>query len=53
MIVRNQTFDLSHAVFSLLSMTLWLKAHLHWFKACSFDELFNSVGQSCDLFPPE
>ena len=29
-----------------------LKAHLRRLKARTFDELFQSVAQTCDLFPP-
>ena len=30
-----------------------IKAHLRRFKARTFDALFQSVAQTCDLFPPE
>jgi transposase len=30
-----------------------LKAHLRRLKARTFDALFQSVAQSCELFPPE
>ncbi len=30
-----------------------LKAHLRRFKARTFDALFQSVAQTCDLFPAE